>query len=136
MDLADARTFLEDHHRAVLVTHRADGRPQTSPIVCALDGEGRVMISTREPAVKVRNLRRDPRCSLCVLPDGFFGDWIQVDGEAEIVPLPEAMPLLEAVYRSVAGDHPDWDEFRADMERQRRVILRITVTAAGPDISG
>lgn len=136
MELADARTFLEDHHRAVLVTHRADGRPQTSPIVCALDGDGRVMISTREPAMKARNLRRDPRCSLCVIQDGFFGDWIQVDGEAEIVPLPEAMPLLEAVYRSVAGDHPDWDEFRADMERQRRVVVRITITAAGPDRSG
>jgi PPOX class probable F420-dependent enzyme len=136
MELGTAREFLRAHHRVVLATSRADGRPQLSPVTAAVDDEGRVLISTRETAVKTRNLRRDPRASLCVLNDGFFGDWIQAEGTAEVVPLPEAMELLVSYYRSVAGEHPDWDDYRAAMERDRRVIVRITLTRAGPDISG
>ena len=136
MDLAEARAFLAQHHRAVLVTMRADGRPQTSPLLCGLDGDGRVVVSTRETAVKTRNARRDPRVSLCILSDGFFGDWAQIDGVAEIVPLPEAMEGLVDLYRSVQGEHPDWDEFRAAMVQQRRVLLRIEIERAGPDRSG
>jgi PPOX class probable F420-dependent enzyme len=105
-------------------------------VTAAVDDEGRVLISTRETAVKTRNLRRDPRASLCVLNDGFFGDWIQAEGTAEVVPLPEAMELLVSYYRSVVGEHPDWDDYRAAMERDRRVIVRISLTRAGPDISG
>jgi PPOX class probable F420-dependent enzyme len=136
MDLGTAREFLRAHHRAVLATSRADGRPQLSPVTATVDDEGRVLISTREAAVKTRNLRRDPRASLCVLSDGFFGDWIQADGTAEIVPLPDAMEILVSYYRSVAGEHPDWDDYRAAMERDRRVVVRITMTRAGPDVSG
>jgi PPOX class probable F420-dependent enzyme len=136
MDLGTAREFLRAHHRAVLATSRADGRPQLSPVTAAVDNDGRVLISTRETAVKTRNLRRDPRASLCVLNDGFFGDWIQVEGTAEIVPLPDAMEILVSYYRSVAGEHEDWDNYRAAMERDRRVIVRIIMTRAGPDISG
>jgi PPOX class probable F420-dependent enzyme len=120
MDIDAARDFLRDNHRGVLLTWRKDGAPQLSPIVHALDEEGRVLISTREPAMKVKNLRRDPRAALCAQNDAFFGRWLQIDGTAEIVPLPEAMPLLEHVYRQVAGDHPVWDELRRDMENQRR----------------
>ncbi|HET7487301.1 MAG TPA: PPOX class F420-dependent oxidoreductase [Acidimicrobiales bacterium] len=136
MDLADARAFLGNHHRAVLVTRRGDGRPQLSPIVCCLAGDGRILISTQERAAKARNARRDPQVSLCVLSDGFHGDWIQVDGTAEIVPLPEAMELLVAYYRSISGEHPDWDEYRAAMVEQRRVVLRVTIERAGPDRHG
>jgi PPOX class probable F420-dependent enzyme len=136
MDLGTAREFLRAHHRAVLATSRADGRPQLSPVAATVDDEGRVLISTRETAIKTRNLRRDPRASLCVLNDGFYGDWIQAEGMAEVVPLPEAMEILVSYYRSVAGEHPDWDDYRAAMERERRVIVRITMTRAGPDISG
>jgi PPOX class probable F420-dependent enzyme len=120
----------------VLATFRADGRPQLSPVLAAVDTAGRVLISTRETAVKVRNLRRDPRASLCAFTDGFFGDWVQADGTAEIVSLPEAMDLLVEYYRLVAGEHPDWDEYRAAMQRDQRVILRLTITRAGPDLSG
>ena len=95
-----------------------------------------MLISTREAAIKTRNLRRDPRASLCVLNDGFFGEWIQVEGSAEIVSLPDAMEILVSYYRGVAGEHPDWDEYRAAMEREHRVIVRITMTRAGPDVSG
>ena len=136
MDLDAAREFLRVHHRTVLATVRSDGRPQLSPVTATVDDEGRVLISTREAAVKTRNLRRDPRASLCVMNDGFYGEWIQTDGTAEIVPLPDAMEILVSYYRSVAGEHPDWDDYRAAMERDRRVIARITLTRAGPDISG
>jgi PPOX class probable F420-dependent enzyme len=136
MELSTAREFLRTHHRAVLATSRADGRPQLSPVAVAVDDEGRVLISTREAAIKTRNLRRDPRASLCVLNDGFFGEWIQVEGTAEIISLPDAMEILVSYYRGVGGEHPDWDEYRAAMEREHRVIVRITMTRAGPDVSG
>jgi PPOX class probable F420-dependent enzyme len=106
-----------------------------SPVACALDSSGRVLISTLETAVKTKNLRRDPRASLCVFTDGFYGDWVQIDGTAEIIPLPDAMELLIDYYRAVGGEHPDWDDYRAAMRRDRRVIIQITITRAGPDIS-
>ncbi len=136
MDPDRARAFLAEHHRAVLVTERGDGRPQTSPVVCGLDDGGRVVISTRETAMKVHNVRRRPDVSLCVLSDGFFGPWIQVDGTADLLPLPGAMDGLIALYRQVAGEHPDWDDFRSAMERERRVLLRVEIERAGPDRQG
>ena len=135
MRLDQAREFLRAHHRAVLATSRADGRPQLSPVLCTVDDKGRVLISTRETAAKARNLRRDPRASLCVVTDGFFGDWVQIEGETEVISLPEAMESLVDYYRRVAGEHPDWMEYREAMERDRRVILRIDITRAGPDTS-
>ena len=134
MDLDEARAFIRQNHRAVLATFRSDGRPQMSPVSVGIDGDGRPMISTREPAYKVRNLRRDPRVSVCVMSEGW--DWVQVDGRATIIPLPEAMELLVEYYKSVAGEHPDWDEYRQAMQDQRRVILRIDVERAGPDRHG
>jgi PPOX class probable F420-dependent enzyme len=136
MDLDAAREFLRAHHRAVLATLRRDGRPQLSPVLCACDEKGRVLISTRETAVKTRNLRRDPRVSLCVMNDGFFGGWVQVDGEAEIISLPDAMDLLIDYYRRISGEHSDWDDYRSAMARERRVAVRVTLTRAGPSVSG
>ena len=136
MDPGQAADFLRAHHRAVLATSRADGRPQLSPVLCVADDEGRVLISTRETAVKTRNLRRDPRASLCVFTDGFFGEWVQAEGDAEIISLPDAMDLLIDYYRRVAGEHSDWADYRAAMVRDQRVIVRITLTRAGPDVSG
>jgi PPOX class probable F420-dependent enzyme len=119
-----------------MVTLHADGRPQTSPVLCAVDDAGRVIVSTRETAAKTRNLLRDPRVTLCVFTDAFFGEWIQVDGEAGVVHLPQAMEPLIDYYRKVSGEHPGWDDYRAAMERDRRVIVRVTVTRAGPDFHG
>ena len=136
MDPGRAREFLRANHRAVLATSRSDGRPQLSPVTAAVDAEGRVLVSTRETAIKAKNLARDPRATLCVLNDGFFGEWIVIDGTAEIVHLPEAMHVLVDYYRRVAGEHPDWDNYREAMQRDQRVILRITITRAGPDKSG
>jgi PPOX class probable F420-dependent enzyme len=136
MDLDKAREFLRANHRAVLATLRSDGEPQLSPVTVGIDGEGCAVISTRETAYKVKNLRRDPRAWVCALTDQFFGQWIQAEGAVEIVSLPEAMDGLVDYYRRLSGEHPDWDDYRAAMERERRVLLRLTVTAAGPDRSG
>jgi len=136
METGRAADFLRAHHRAVLATSRSDGRPQLSPVTCTVDDEGRVLISTRETAVKTRNLRRRPQASLCVFTDNFFGDWVQVEGDVEIIPLPDAMDLLVDYYRRISGEHPDWNDYRAAMVRDRRVIVRITITHAGPDVSG
>ena len=136
MDTRRAADFLRAHHRAVVATSRSDGRPQLSPVTCTVDDEGRVLISTRETAVKTRNLRRRPQASLCVFTDNFFGEWVQVEGDVEIIPLPDAMDLLVEYYRSISGEHPDWDDYRAAMVRDQRVIVRITITRAGPDASG
>jgi PPOX class probable F420-dependent enzyme len=136
MELDEARDVIREQHRAVLATMRADGTPQMSPVLVAVDDEGRVLVSSRETAMKVRNLRRDPRSWLCVLPDGFFGRWVQVEGRTELVPLPAAMDGLVDYYRRVSGEHDDWDGYRAAMQREQRVLLRIELTRAGPDRSG
>ena len=136
MDLDQARSFLREHHRAVLATTRRDGTPQLSPVLAGLDGEGRATVSTRETAMKTLNARRRPHVWLCVLSDGFHGDWIQVEGTASVLSLPEAMEPLVDYYRRVSGEHPDWDDYRRAMERERRVLLRVELTRAGPDRGG
>jgi PPOX class probable F420-dependent enzyme len=133
VELDEARRFIRVHHRAVLATRRRDGRPQLSPVTVGVDEEGRVTISSRERAFKVRNLRRDPSASVCVMNENFYGNWVQVDGTAEIVSLPEAMEPLVEYYRGISGEHPDWDEYRRAMEEQRRVLVRIHLERAGPD---
>ena len=132
----EARDFLRDNHRAVLATRSRDGRPQMSPVVVAVDDDGRVLVSTRETAIKTKNVERDPNVSLCGMSDRFFGPWVQIDGEVEIARRPEALDLLVDYYRRVSGEHPDWDDYRAAMEREGRVVLRISITSAGPDVAG
>jgi len=135
MEIADALEFVREHHNAVLLTYRRDSSAQLSPITCDV-ADGKIVISTRETALKVKNLRRDARVSLCVLADQFYGSWIQVDGTAEIVSLPDALELLVDYYRGLRGEHPDWDEYRAAMVTDRRCIVRVTAERAGPDQSG
>ena len=132
----DARAFVAGNHRAVLITRRSAGGLQTSPVLVGVDAEGMLVVSTREDAYKTRNLRRDPTAVLCVLSDGFFGDWLRVEGTAQVVSLPEAMDGLVDYYRGISGEHPDWDEYRRAMEQQRRVLLRISIEAVGPDRAG
>ncbi len=136
MEIDAALEVVRTQHQAVLATARRDGRPAMTPVTVTADAAGAVVISSRETAYKVRNLRRDPRAWLCVLPDGFYGRWIQLEGTAEIVSLPAAMEGLVSYYRDISGEHPDWDEYRAAMVRDRRVLIRITPTAAGPDRAG
>jgi PPOX class probable F420-dependent enzyme len=136
MEIARVQAYLESHHRAVLATRRSDGSLQMSPVTCGITAAGEVVISTRETAAKSRNLRRDPRVSLCVMDDRFFGEWVQIDGTARIVGLPEAMEGLVDYYRSISGEHPDWDDYRAAMERERRLLVLVAIERAGPDYSG
>jgi len=136
MDLDEAREFLRGNHHAVLATTRGDGRPQLSPVAVTVDADGRAIVSTRETALKTRNVQRDPHVSVCAFADAFFGGWVQVDGVADVQVLPDAMEPLVDYYRRVVGEHSDWDDYRAAMERERRVLLRIAITRAGPDRSG
>jgi PPOX class probable F420-dependent enzyme len=136
MDVDAARQFLRTHHRAVMGTTRADGTTQMSPITVGVDAEGRAVVSSRETAYKVRHLRALPYAAICAFTDGFFGEWVQVEGPVEVVPLPDAMEPLVQYYRDISGEHPDWDDYRAVMERDRRVILRLSIERAGPTVSG
>ncbi|HET8619322.1 MAG TPA: PPOX class F420-dependent oxidoreductase [Acidimicrobiales bacterium] len=136
MDAAEALDFLRANHRAVMATTKADGSTQMSPITVGVDRDGRVVVSSRETAYKVRHLRALPYAAVCAFSDQFFGPWVQVEGPVEVVSLPEAMEPLVDYYRDISGEHPDWDDYRAAMERDQRVILRMTVERAGPTVSG
>ena len=128
--------FLRPRHRAVLVTRRREGGMQLSPVTCGVDREGRMVVATYPQRAKVANARREPAVSICVLSDDWDGPWVQVDGQAEVLDLPDAVEPLVEYYRSIGGEHPDWDEYRAAMIRQGKSLLRITVTAWGPVASG
>jgi PPOX class probable F420-dependent enzyme len=137
MNIDQVKAFLRRHHRAVLTTYRHSGQLQLSPVIVGLDEAlGTVIMSTRETAYKTHNMRRDPRVSLCVFTDNFFGDWIQIDGTAEIISLPQALEPLVSYYRTVRGEHPDWADYRAAMAREQRVLVRINIERAGPDRHG
>ncbi|MBM7079403.1 PPOX class F420-dependent oxidoreductase [Micromonospora humida] len=128
--------FVRPRHRVLLMTTRADGRPQSSPVACGVDSAGRLVISTYPERAKAANIRRDPRVSACVLSDDWDGPWVQVDGVAEVLDLPEALDPLVEYFRSIAGEHPDWDEYRAAMVAQGKSLIRITVEGWGPIATG
>jgi PPOX class probable F420-dependent enzyme len=135
MEPEEARDFAASNHQAVLITRRRDGGLQTSPVTVGVDDDG-VVISSRETAYKARNIRRDPNVTLCVFTDAFFGPWIQIDGRAELVPLPEAMEGLVDYYRRIRGEHPDWDEYRRAMVADNRLLIRVSILNVGPDKQG
>ena len=132
MDLHDAREHVRRHHHAVLCTVRRDGSPQLSPVLAGVDLEGRVLVSSRQGLAKVRNLQRDPRAWLCVFPDDFYGDWVQVSGSVEVLEGAAALEPLVEYYRSVSGEHPDWDAYREAMVEDERVLIRLRLDRAGP----
>jgi PPOX class probable F420-dependent enzyme len=120
----------------VLATIRDDGLPQLSPVLVGVDDDGTLVISTRETAMKTANVRQRGRASVCVFEDAFFGQWVQAEGPATVETLPAAMDALVRYYRVVAGEHPDWDDYRQAMQRERRVLLRIRIDRAGPNRAG
>ncbi|GAA2148272.1 PPOX class F420-dependent oxidoreductase [Actinomadura napierensis] len=128
--------FLRPRHRALIATTRSDGRPQLSPVTCGVDTEGRIVVSTYPERVKARNARRDARVSLCVLSDDWNGPYVQVDGTAEVLDMPEAADALVDYYRCIAGEHPDWDEYREAMRRQDKSLIRVTIDRWGPLATG
>ncbi|MGE4362051.1 MULTISPECIES: PPOX class F420-dependent oxidoreductase [Mycolicibacterium] len=128
--------FLRPRHRMVLTTYRADGSLQSSPVSGGVDAEGRIVIATYPQRAKTANLRRRPRASVVVLSDEFDGPYVQVDGDAEVVDLPEALEPLVEYFRSIAGEHPDWDEYRQAMVDQRKCLIRVTPRRWGPVATG
>lgn len=128
--------FLRPRHHALIITSRLDGSPQISPVTCGVDEQGRVVISTYPERAKVRNARRNSRVSLCVLSDEWNGPWVQVDGSVEVLDLPEALEPLVDYFRSISGEHPDWNEYRQAMQKQGKSLLRVTIDRWGPIATG
>lgn len=136
VDRAGLEAFVRPRHRAVVITARPDGRPQASPVTCGLDADGRVVVATYPERAKVVNARRNPAVSVVVLSDEFGGPWVQLDGHAEVLDLPEALDAFVDYYRCISGEHPDWDEYREAMTRQGKSLLRITPDTWGPVATG
>jgi len=128
--------FVRPRHSFVLITARKDGRPQASPVTGGVDPEGRLVISTYPERAKTHNARRNPQVSVLVLSDDFGGAWIQVDGDCEVLDVPEAVEPLVEYFRCIAGEHSDWDEYREAMIKQGKSLLRITPTRWGPVATG
>jgi PPOX class probable F420-dependent enzyme len=128
--------FVRPRHRAILMTTRADGRPQLSPVTGGIDPEGRFVVSTYPKRAKVVNARRNPAVSVCVQSDEWNGAWVQFDGQAEVLDLPEALEPLVEYFRCISGEHPDWDEYREAMRRQGKSLIRVTIEQWGPIATG
>jgi PPOX class probable F420-dependent enzyme len=137
MEIGRAREFLKNNHWGVLATRRKDGQLQMSPVTVGLDSTGRAIISSRESAYKVNNLRRDPRAAVCAFTDSFHGEgWVQINGSAELISLPQALDTLVYLQRQAYGEHKSWPEFHERMVREKRVIIRITIESVGPKVRG
>ena len=136
VDLPRLLAFVRPRHRMVLTTFRSDGSLQTSPVTGGVDEQGRIVISSYPRRAKAANLRRDPRASVTVLSDEFNSAYVQVDGDAEVIDLPDAVEPLVDYYRSISGEHPDWDEYRQAMVDQGKCLIRVTPTRWGPVATG
>jgi PPOX class probable F420-dependent enzyme len=128
--------FVRPRHRATLLTHRRDGSPQISPVTCGVDDAGRIVVSTYPQRAKAVNARRDPRVSVLVHSDDWDGPYVQVDGRAEVLDMPEALEPLVEYFRCISGEHPDWDEYRDAMRQQHKSLIRMTVERWGPVATG
>ncbi|MDT5172247.1 MAG: hypothetical protein QOD02_5628 [Mycobacterium sp.] len=134
--LSELLDFVRPRHRMVLTTFRADGSLQSSPVTGGVDDEGRLVISSYPQRAKCANIRRTPRASVVVLSDEFNGAYVQVDGDAEVIDLPDAVEPLVDYYRAIAGEHPDWDEYRSAMTKQGKCLVRVTPRSWGPVATG
>lgn len=128
--------FVRTRHRGLISTTRRDGRPQMSPVTFGVDPLGRIVVSTYPERAKARNARRNPHVSMCVLSDDWDGPYVQVDGTAEVVDLPEALEPLVDYFRAISGEHPDWDEYRDAMQRQGKCLIRVDIERWGPVATG
>ena len=136
VDRAALLDFVRPRHHMILLTRRRDGSPQLSPVTGGVDTSGRLVISTYPERAKAANLRRDARASVLVQSDEWDGPWVQVDGDAEVLDLPESLEPLVEYFRVISGEHPDWDEYREAMRRQGKSLIRITPTRWGPVATG
>jgi len=137
IEIDKAKEFLTQHHWGILATRRKNGNLQMSPVTVGLDDQGRAIISSRETAYKVNNLRRDPRAALCAITSSFHGEgWVQINGNAEVISLPQALDTLVYLQRQAYGEHKNWPEFHERMAREQRVIVRINIENVGPKVRG
>ena len=137
IEIDHAKQFLTKHHWGILATRRKNGQLQMSPVTVGLDSEGRAVISSRVTAYKVNNLRRDPRAALCAITSSFHGEgWVQINGSAKIISLPDALDTLMNLHRQAYGEHKSWPEFQERMVREKRVIIRIDIESVGPQVRG
>ena len=137
IEIDHAKQFLTKHHWGILATRRKNGQLQMSPVTVGLDSDGRAVISSRETAYKVNNLRRDPRAALCAITSSFHGEgWVQINGQAKIISMPDALDTLMNLHRQAYGEHKSWPEFQDRMVREKRVIIRIDIENVGPKVRG
>jgi PPOX class probable F420-dependent enzyme len=136
IERAELLEFLRPRHRGMLATTRRDGRPQLSPVTCGVDADGRIVVSTYPNRAKAVNARHDPRVSIVVQSDDWNGEYVQVDGSAEVLDMPDALDGLVEYFRSISGEHPNWDEYRDAMRLQDKSLLRITIERWGPVATG
>jgi PPOX class probable F420-dependent enzyme len=134
--LPELLDFVRPRHRMVLITLRSDGSLQSSPVSAGVDDAGRIVVASYPQRAKSANIRRDPRASVVVLSDEFNGPYVQVDGDAEVIELPDAVEPLVEYYRSIAGEHSDWAEYRQAMLDQGKCLIRITPRRWGPVATG
>jgi PPOX class probable F420-dependent enzyme len=136
VDLDALLDFVRPRHHMLLTTFRRAGGVQSSPVTAGVDEQGRIVIASYPERAKVTNARRNPHVSVLVLSDDFGGAWVQVDGTCEVIDLPDAVEPLVDYFRSIAGEHSDWDEYRQAMRDQGKCLLRITPTRWGPIATG
>ena len=137
VEIDHAKQFLTKNHWGILATRRKNGQLQMSPVTVGLDSDGRAVISSRETAYKVNNLRRDPRAALCAITSSFHGEgWVQINGQAKIISMPDALDTLMNLHRQAYGEHKSWPDFHERMVREKRVIIRIEIESAGPKVRG
>ena len=136
VELAELLDFVRPRHRGVLLTRRADGGPQASPLTLGVDDSGRLVMSTYPERAKTRNAKRDERVTVLVLSDEWDGPWVQVDGTAEVLDAPDSVEPLVEYFRNISGEHPDWDEYRAAMVKQGKSLIRVTPERWGPIATG
>jgi PPOX class probable F420-dependent enzyme len=134
MEITDAIAYVRQYQKGVLLTLKADGRPQASNIMYGVGADGTIRISATADRAKSTNARRDPRVSLHVTAEDFWS-YVVVEGDADVTPTAAAsddatVDELVELYRSLQGEHPDWDEYRATMVSDRRLVIRITPTHA------
>jgi len=133
---AELLDFIRPRHRMILTTFRADGSLQSSPVTGGVDAEGRVVIASYPQRAKSANIRKTGRASVVVISDEFNGPYVQLDGDAEVIDGPDAVEPLVDYYRAIAGEHPDWEEYRRAMRDQNKCLLRVTARRWGPVATG
>ena len=136
VDRTELLDFVRSRHHLIMTTRRKDGSPQSSPVTAGVDPQGRIVVSSYPERAKVSNIRRDPRVSVLVLSDDFGGPWVQVETTCTVIDLPDAIEPLVEYFRSISGEHSNWDEYRQAMIDQGKCLLRMEPVSWGPIATG